>query len=108
MTLNFFFSKLTLDPPTIRGKLLLLFSYRFKGMCLLNPSQTPEEACKWLEELKGQGFVGVRLVLHICMIGWPDIIAHTSACCIRIYSCDPNSIILKLQSISVGRKKHGR
>ncbi len=44
--------------------LILIFIFRFKGMCLLDPSQTPAEACKRLEELKGQGFVGVRLV-HI-------------------------------------------
>eukprot|EP00903_Cladosiphon_okamuranus_P019921 g18308.t1 len=41
---------------------------KFKGMCLANPSLSPQEACAELERLHDQGFCGVRFNPYL----WPE------------------------------------
>ncbi|CAM9245020.1 unnamed protein product [Scytosiphon promiscuus] len=41
---------------------------KFKGMCLANPSLSPNDACTELERLNSQGFCGVRFNPYL----WPE------------------------------------
>lgn len=41
---------------------------KFKGMCLANPSLSPDEAVANIQDLHGQGFVGIRFNPYL----WPD------------------------------------